>query len=573
MKIALAQINTKVADIDGNVAKIIAVSNDAAKSNAKIVVFPEMALSGYPIKDLAQNQGFIAQCKAGLKKIIQASKNQNLKDVQILFGMPYLPDNFLSDNFSGKNSKKDNYNKLYFRPFNALVVVQNGKQVFSYNKSILANYNEFDELRNYQAGDGFSVNYQLDSQNQQSFVYCALICEDIWNNSDGKKLINKDNLAIFDIIDAVIVINSSPYNDKKISRRESAVANFAHQTKKKVIYVNQVGGEDNLVFDGSSFVVDERGYKVFQMNSFTEELAIYDTSAKYKPVSNVDDNIADLYKACVLSIYDYVRKNGFRKVIIGASGGIDSSLVSVMAVDALGSENVKLVSMPSRFSSSSSVADAKELAYKLKANIEVLPINKYIDLFENELELKDLALENLQSRIRGLVLMSFSNKENALVLAPGNKSEIAVGYSTLYGDTVGAFAPIKDVYKTDVYKLAKWRNSKNKSKSIARDLEVSPIPQNIFVKPPSAELKLNQKDSDTLPDYETLDKMLKYFIESDEGIDKLLERGFKRQDVLSVAKMISKSEYKRSQMPAGPKLSVKSFGPDRRIPLDYFYTK
>jgi NAD+ synthase (glutamine-hydrolysing) len=568
MKIALAQINTKVGDVDGNVAKIIAISNDAAKSGAKIVVFPEMSLSGYPIKDLAQNQSFIAKCQIGLKKIIQATKDKNLKDIQILLGTPYL-----SESSAWKDLSSTNKSKAFFKPFNSLAVIQNSKLVFSYNKSNLPNYNEFDELRNYQAGDGFSVNYRLDAQNSQPFAYCALICEDIWDNPNGDNLINKNNLAIFDIVDAIIVINSSPFNDKKIASRQKAVINLAQKTKRKVIYVNQVGGEDNLVFDGSSFVVDEKGYRVFQMNSFAEELAIYDTSAKYKPISDVVDSQANLYKACVLSIYDYVRKNGFNKVIIGASGGIDSSLVSTMAVDALGGKNVKLVAMPTKFSSAQSVADAKELAYKLKADIEILSINKYVDAFEKDLDLKGLALENIQSRIRGLVLMSFSNKENALVLAPGNKSEIAVGYSTLYGDTVGAFAPIKDVYKTDVYKLAKWRNSKKLPLSISQDLPVSPIPQNVFVKEPSAELKPNQKDSDVLPDYKTLDKMLKYFIEAGQGVDELLERGFTKQEVLPIAKMISNSEYKRLQMPPGPKLSVKSFGPDRRIPLDFLYTK
>ncbi|MDR2748873.1 MAG: NAD+ synthase [Bifidobacteriaceae bacterium] len=546
MKIALAQINTTVGDLRSNRESIFAYCEKASDAGAQIIVFPEMSVSGYPIKDLSFSKDFLESCYASLQKIAsQTKKGKPFEKLQIVLGLP-------------------TFSKMH-KPHNSLAIVERGKIAYIYNKQQLPNFDEFSEVRNFTAGQGFSVHYSI--SDNITFNYAPLICEDIWDGPDGENIIDETVLPIFELADIAIVINSSPFNDRKKSLRDAAVSAFAHKIKKDVIYVNQVGGEDDLVFDGSSFVINKQGFKVQQAKSFTEDFVVYDTEVSYKPVRLGVDNIADIYKACVLSIYDYVRKSGFERVCIGASGGIDSSLVAVMAVDALGAENVKLVSMPSAVSSKESVTDAEELAKKLKTDFEIIPINKYVDDFQNDLQLESTAAENVQSRIRGLILMGVSNREGSLVLAPGNKSELAVGYSTLYGDTVGAYAPVKDVYKTDIIKLAKWRNSKSTA------LTKNPIPANVFVKEPSAELKPNQKDSDSLLDYSVLDKLLKLLIEKGESVTTIIERGFKKADVLKIAKLYNTSEYKRRQYPPGPKLTSKSFGPDRRIPLHYSYTK
>ncbi|MDR2799461.1 MAG: NAD+ synthase [Bifidobacteriaceae bacterium] len=546
MKIALAQINTTALDLRANRENIFYYAQKAVENSAEIVIFPEMSISGYPIKDFSFSKSFLFDCEKSLQKIAsKTKKGQVFENLQIVLGLP-------------TNSKS-------YKAYNTLVVIAKGIIAFTYNKQQLPNYNEFDEERNFTPGLGFGVHYSITEN--AIFNYAPLICEDIWNTPDGDNIIDESAISIFELANLSIVINSSPYNNMKKASRDAAVSAFARKIEKDVIYLNQVGGEDDLVFDGSSFVVNKDGYKILQLKSFTEDFAIYDSSKKYTPAAQRTDNIADLYKACVLSLYDYVRKSGFNSVCIGASGGIDSSLVATMAVDALGSENVKLVSMPSDFSSKESVDDAKALAENLKTDITMFPINKYFQDFKNDLQLEGIASENVQARIRGLILMSISNREKSLVLAPGNKSELAVGYSTLYGDTAGAFAPIKDIYKTDVYKLAKWRNSKSTS-GVKK-----PIPANVFIKEPTAELKPNQKDSDSLLDYPTLDKLLKLLIEKGEAIETIIERGFAKKDVLKIAKLYNISEYKRRQYPPGPKLSIKSFGPDRRIPLHYSYTK
>ncbi|MDR3128473.1 MAG: NAD+ synthase [Bifidobacteriaceae bacterium] len=566
MKIALAQVNTKVADIQANLDKIVAYSVKAKLAGAKIVIFPEMTISGYPIKDLAQLDDFVKNCQMALTKLAsQTSKTGQLSGCQLVLGTPV----------------KSNTNK----PYNCLAIIADGKVDYKYFKSQLPNYNEFDELRNYQAGNSLVIHYANDDD--EVFSFCPLICEDIWPLESGDWFVKDFDLPLFELVNAVIVINSSPYNDKKIVRRDKVVSDFARRVKKDVIYVNQVGGEDNLIFDGSSFVVNNLGFKVLQMPSFVEGLTIYDSLAKNPVITSRIDQTANMYRAIVLSIYDYLKKNNFSKVIVGSSGGIDSSLVATLAVDALGSDNVKLVALPSKFSSKESVHDAKQLAYNLKTDIIVLPIDEYLDNFQNDLELPGLAYENIQSRLRGLILMSLANKHKALVLAPGNKSELAVGYSTLYGDTVGAFAPLKDIYKTQVYNLAKWRNNiSNKNYQLNHIDELNSvkeskfgkalnklIPTSVLIKEPSAELSPGQKDSDTLPDYKLLDKLLDLFIEKNKSVDEILERGFDSDITHKIAHLISNSEYKRQQYPPGPKLTVKSFGLDRRIPLDFSYTK
>jgi NAD+ synthase (glutamine-hydrolysing) len=553
LRIAIAQINCTVGDLDGNVAKIKEYIEQARRSQSDIVCFPELAVTGYPPEDLLIKPKFVQDNLVKLKELAGYAK-----DVTAVIG------------FVDRQGKE-----LY----NAAAIIYNGKVKGVYRKTHLPNYGVFDEKRYFHSGkDPLVFKYG-------KFVFGVNICEDIWHLAGPTEAQAKRGAKL------IININSSPYHAGKIHERETIVSKQARANKVAIVYVNLAGGQDELVFDGQSMAVDEKGKVIARAQAFKEQLLLLDiqvplSNAKpnkkiinitgkltFKnrvpvtaPVFNPLELVNEVYQALSLGLRDYVSKNGFSKVVIGISGGIDSALVAALAVDTLGKDNVTGVFMPSRYSSRESEEDARELAQKLGIKLLNIPIEEmyktYLSVFEpvfSGLE-KNITEENLQARIRGNILMALSNKFGWLVLTTGNKSEMSTGYATLYGDMAGGFALIKDVPKTLVYKLSRYRNS----------LEAV-IPERIITKEPTAELKADQKDSDTLPVYETLDPILKEYIEEDKDLSNIIALGFDKEVVIRVAGMVDKSEYKRRQSPPGIKITPKAFGRDRRMPITNKY--
>ncbi len=533
LRLALAQINPTVGDIDGNVLKICDFITKAKKQNAAIVVFPELAVTGYPPEDLLLNPGFISDNLKALEKV-----RENTKDIIAVVG------------FVDKNGGI----------YNAAAIIQNGKLIDIYHKIYLPNYGVFDEYRYFKAGQKAPV-YTLDG-----VTIGVNICEDIWYQEGPAA---SQSLAGADII---LNINASPYHMGKRSLREEMISTRASWNRVVVAYLNTVGGQDELVFDGGSFIADKTGQIISRGSQFEEDLIISDialdgnsTGSPQEPIRIKEEEV---YKALVLGTRDYVNKNDFSKVVIGLSGGVDSSLVAAIAVDAIGKENVKGVFMPSPFTSKESREDSSELVKNLGIKIIDVPINEIFESYRKNLKKEfkgfheDITEENLQARIRGNILMSFSNKFGWLVLTTGNKSEMSVGYATLYGDMAGGFAVIKDVPKTLVYELCKWKNSKE-GRAV--------IPERVLWKEPSAELKPDQKDTDTLPPYPVLDPILKAYIEDDKSFEDILSSGCEKECVQKVIKMIDKSEYKRRQSPPGIKITPRAFGKDRRFPITNKY--
>ncbi len=530
VRIALAQINPTVGDIEGNASKICDYIKLAKKQNAGIVVFPELAVTGYPPEDLLLKPQFLNDNLAALKRV-----QQKTEGITAVVGFVDRNDGI----------------------YNAAAIFHDGKLIDIYHKVYLPNYGVFDEYRYFKAGTESPV-YAIGN-----VTIGVNICEDIWYPEGPAK---SQAVAGAEII---LNINASPYHMGKLSLREEMLSKRALDNKVVVVYLNTVGGQDELVFDGGSLIVDKTGEIIVRGKQFEEEIIISEialdglSQADKKHISpRISSLEEEVYKALVLGTTDYVVKNGFKKVVIGLSGGIDSTLVAAIAVNAIGKDNVAGIFMPSPYTSKESREDAYNLAANLDFRIIEVPINKifkcYRDVLKPEFKetSEDITEENLQARIRGNILMSFSNKFGWLVLTTGNKSEMSVGYATLYGDMAGGFAVIKDVPKTLVYELCKWKNSKE-GRAV--------IPERVLWKEPSAELKPDQKDTDTLPPYPVLDPILKAYIEDDKSFEDILSSGCEKECVQKVIKMIDKSEYKRRQSPPGIKITPRAFGKDRRF--------
>lgn len=540
MRIALAQFNASVGDIKGNAEKMEKLSIKAYDLGADIVVFPEMSVCGYPPEDLLLKKSFVDNNRSAIERLAE-----KCPEITVVAG------------FAEGNEKGC---------FNSLAVLQKGKITNIYRKSILPNYGVFDERRYFRPGTE-AVRIIIDGK-----AVAFTICEDIWRLKWLDSFFSE-----MPRIDMVINISASPFHIGKIEQRQEALRQCAKHFNCTVAYCNLVGGQDELVFDGRSMFVDSSGKVSCQAKAFEEDILLADLSVTQgnkphlkavaahsePPGSSPMGPIAEVYRALILGTRDYVHKNGFSKAIIGLSGGIDSSLTAVIAVYALGAKNVIGITMPSKFNSPDTVKDAQILADNLDIEFHILPIETVLAQFD-ELFAKmpgwskdTVAYENLQARTRGCILMSFSNQYGHLVLTTSNKSETAVGYATLYGDTAGGFAVLKDVPKTMVYQLAEYVNN----------IHHKVIPDTVIQRPPSAELRENQKDTDFLPQYDLLDKILRGYIEDDKAISELVKDGLPEDAVVQVVSMVDRNEYKRRQSPPGVKISPRAFGKDRRMPI------
>jgi NAD+ synthase (glutamine-hydrolysing) len=544
LRVALAQINPTVGDLAGNAALISKYTDQAKKAGADVIVFPEMVLTGYPVEDLAMRASFRSASKSALTQLVSAL------DPSIVSVVGYL-----DESSSGA-------------PQNKVAIIYESKVVATYTKRHLPNYGVFDEFRNFVPGDSTLV------VRVKGVDIGIAICEDIWH-SLADLAVRKPGL--------VLVPNGSPYERNKDDVRLALVQKRAKEVGAPLAYVNMTGGQDDLVFDGDTIVVDASGGIISRAAQFQDQLLVVDINAATQTstpdvvisengqealgsvapavAARMSDN-EEIWNALVMGLRDYVAKNKFKSVVIGLSGGIDSALVASIAVDALGAKCVNGVAMPSKYSSDHSVEDATAFAANTGIHFRTVAIEPMVDSFMQSITLKGIAAENIQARVRGTTLMGISNQESHLVLATGNKSELAVGYSTLYGDAVGGFAPIKDIYKTDVWALATWRNAQATARG-----EVAPIPQRSIEKEPSAELRPDQKDSDSLPEYELLDQLLIRYVDGDQGSAALIAAGFDSALVMRVIAMVDKAEYKRRQYPPGTKVSARAFGKDRRLPM------
>ena len=546
LRIALAQVNPTVGDLAANAALVRENVATAQEAGAHVIVFPEMVLTGYPVEDLALRPSFQIASQSAIAELAARLTGE------IVAIIGYL------DQVDGA-------------PQNMVAVISGGQIRARYAKCHLPNYGVFDEFRNFVPGDKTLV------VRIHGVDVGIAICEDLWiDGGITEQLANRKPGLI-------VVPNGSPYERNKDDVRLALVTKRARQASAPLVYVNMTGGQDDLVFDGDSIVVDGQGSVIARAPQFEDGIAVVDievaTNTSDPDVVISEDEVAvdlalipgvavrlddreEIWNAIVVGLRDYVEKNGFRSVVVGLSGGIDSALVAALAVDALGAMRVNGVAMPSKYSSDHSIADAQAFVDATGIHFRTVPIAPMVDAYMNNLVLKGLAEENLQARVRGTTLMGISNQEGHLVLATGNKSELAVGYSTLYGDAVGSFAPIKDIYKTDVWALARWRNEV----AIATG-QVAPIPVNSIEKEPSAELRPDQKDSDSLPDYLLLDRVLTAYVDEDQGSAALIAAGFDEALVRRVIAMVDKAEYKRRQYPPGPKVSKRAFGKDRRLPM------
>ena len=551
LRIALAQVNPTVGALAANAELILANAAIASENKAHIVLFPEMVLTGYPVEDLALRSTFRAASQSAILKVAADLAEQGMAHLVAIVG-------YLDQSESHK-------------PQNAVAVIHGGKIVARYFKHHLPNYGVFDEYRNFVPGDKSLV------VRIHGVDIGLAICEDIWRSVGPVADLAERKPGL------VLVPNGSPFERSKDDLREKLVRDRARQFAAPLVYVNMTGAQDDLVFDGDSIVANAKGEIVARAPQFSDGLMLVDLELEMgtgqpdvviseEPVAEYPalipgvavpmDELSQVWNALVIGLRDYVKKNNFLSVITGVSGGIDSSLTMAIAADAIGAANVYGVALPSRYSSEHSLADAADLAKRIGFNYRVINIQPMVDTFLSELSLNGLAEENVQARVRGTTLMGLSNQEGHLVLANGNKSELAVGYSTLYGDAVGGYAPIKDLLKSEVWALAKWRNALAHSRG-----EVQPIPVNSIAKEPSAELRPGQKDSDSLPDYQTLDQILHIYIEQDRGMAGVLAAGFTPELAMRTIRMVDAAEYKRRQYPPGTKISSRAFGKDRRLPI------
>lgn len=535
-RIALAQVNPCVGDIAGNTALVLDTCRAAHAQGASVIAFPEMVVTGYPIEDLALRESFQRAAAAAVEQIAATLAAEGHGDLMVILGT-------LGVSRSGL-------------PFNQAVVLSGGAVTARYNKHHLPNYGVFDERRIFAAGEDACIVSAGDSR------IGIVICEDIWQ--DGGPVAQLTGSGI----DLLLVLNGSPFEEGKGRVRTELARRRAAEVGAPLAYVNLWGGQDDLVFDGHTFVVGADGAWLANAPGFEDALLMWDLPTAGAPASRGDvvDFASDdeqVYRACVTGLRDYVRKNGFRSIVLGVSGGIDSALTAAIAADAIGGENVVGVSMPSSFSSQHSRDDAADLCARIGADYRVQPIAPLVEAFQAQLPLDGVAEENLQARLRGVILMGVSNAEGHLVIAPGNKSELATGYATIYdAGSIGGFAPLKDVDKTRVWDLARWRNALAASRG-----ETPPIPDNSITKPPSAELRPGQTDQDSLPPYELLDEVLDAYVEHAEGRAELLARGFDPAVVDRVLALVDRAEWKRRQYPLGPKVTALAFGRDRRLPV------
>lgn len=546
VRLALAQTNPTVGSIAGNMANILAVIEEAAKKKADLVVFGEMSVTGYPIEDLATRESFVLDAELAVRELAAELKSRNLGDIAVVIGHPSMA------SAQGQTG--------WAIAHNSASVILDGKIIGTYNKHHLPNYSVFDEYRTFVSGD------KLLTFEHKGLRFSTVICEDIWQSGGPVSNLGKAKT------DFVLILNGSPFEIDKDDTRLKLVSELAKKHDCAAAYVNLVGGQDDLVFDGDSIVVDSKARVVARLKQFKTDLVCIDIQAKddlkvsdehhmIKPNDNWQT-----WNALVLGLRDYVSKNNFKSVVLGLSGGIDSAIVATIAADAIGAENVFGVSMPSNFSSEHSKDDAKELAERRNINYQIQPIADLVAGFESQLNLEGLSVENLQARVRGVILMALSNKDGHLTLTTGNKTELAVGYSTIYGDTVGGYNPLKDVEKTLVWELARWRNEYAKSRG-----EVEPIPQNSIEKAPSAELRPNQVDQDSLPPYDVLDAILDAYVNRRKSSADIVGYGFDAELVNKVLTLVDRSEWKRRQSAIGPKITGMAFGRDRRLPITNKY--
>ncbi|MEV4329089.1 NAD+ synthase [Streptomyces sp. NPDC049597] len=573
LRIALNQIDSTVGDIAGNAEAIVHWTRHAAEQGAHLVAFPEMVLTGYPVEDLALRSSFVEASRAALRALASRLAAEGFGDLPVVVG--YL---------DRSETAQPKYGQPAGAPQNAGAVLHGGEVVLTFAKHHLPNYGVFDEFRYFVPGDTMPV------VRVHGVDVALAICEDLWQDGGRVPAARSAQAGL------LVSINASPYEREKDDTRLELVRKRAQEAGCTTAYLAMIGGQDELVFDGDSIVVGADGEVIARAPQFAEGCVVLDldlpAAAPDAPTGVVDDGLTvdrvvlseeplpayeaeltggyadrldddeEVYSALVVGLRAYAAKNGFRSVLVGLSGGIDSALVAAIACDALGAQNVYGVSMPSKYSSDHSRGDAAELARRTGLNFRTVPIEPMFDAYMTSLGLTGLAEENLQSRLRGTMLMALSNQEGHIVLAPGNKSELAVGYSTLYGDSVGAYGPIKDVYKTAVFRLARWRNRAAEERG-----QTPPIPEASITKPPSAELRPGQVDTDSLPDYDLLDRILELYVDRDQGKDAIVAAGFDEELVTRTLRLVDTAEYKRRQYPPGTKISAKGFGKDRRLPI------
>lgn len=573
LRLALNQIDSTVGDIAANAESVVRWTRHSAEQGAHLVAFPEMMLTGYPVEDLALRSSFVEASRAALRSLAARLADEGLGELPVVVG--YL---------DRSATAQPKYGQPAGAPQNAAAVLYGGEVALSFAKHHLPNYGVFDEFRYFVPGDTMPV------VRVRGVDVALAICEDLWQDGGRVPAARSAHAGL------LLSVNASPYERDKDDTRLELVRKRAQEAGCTTAYLAMVGGQDELVFDGDSIVVDRDGEVVARAPQFSEQCMVLDLDLPAAdadaPAGVVDDGLRidrvvlseepvpayaselsggqaerlddaeEVYSALVVGLRAYVAKNGFRSVLIGLSGGIDSALVAAIACDAVGAEHVYGVSMPSKYSSEHSKDDAAELARRTGLHYRTVAIEPMFDAYMGALGLTGLAEENLQSRLRGTLLMAISNQEGHLVLAPGNKSELAVGYSTLYGDSVGAYGPIKDVYKTSVFRLAEWRNRAAEARG-----QTPPIPENSITKPPSAELRPGQVDTDSLPDYPVLDAILELYVDRDRGADEIVAAGYDRALVAKTLRMVDTAEYKRRQYPPGTKISPKGFGKDRRLPI------
>ncbi|GAB3125332.1 NAD+ synthase [Streptomyces calidiresistens] len=573
LRLALNQTDSCVGDLSGNAEEVIRMTRRAAEHGAHLVAFPEMMLTGYPVEDLALRRSFVEAGRAALEELAARLDREGFGDLPVVVG--YLDRSTEDHPRPGRPAGS---------PQNAAAVLHGGRVALSFAKHHLPNYGVFDEFRYFVPGRTLPV------VRVRGVDVALAVCEDLWQDGGRVPAAREAGAGL------LLSINASPYEVKKDDARLDLVRRRAREAGCALAYLALSGAQDDLVFDGDSIVVDADGEVVARAPQFATECLVVDlelpAAAGEPPSGTVADGMridhltlsadpvpayepeypggvaeplsdeAEMYGALVAGLRGYITKNGFGSVLIGLSGGIDSALCAAIACDALGPEQVHGVSMPSRYSSDRSRHDAAEMARRTGLHFRTVSIVPMFDAYLQAVKLTGLAEENLQARLRGTLLMGISNQEGHLVLAPGNKSELAVGYSTLYGDSVGAYGPIKDVYKTSVYRLARWRNAEAERRG-----ETPPIPENSIVKPPSAELRPGQVDADSLPDYDLLDAVLERYVDRDMGGAEIVAEGFDAEVVTRVLRMVDAAEYKRRQYPPGTKISGKGFGKDRRLPI------
>ena len=540
MKLFLAQINNTVGDIEGNLKRAIDILDQAEGLNSDLVVFSELFLSGYPPEDLVLKKSFVEECRNALDTLINHSK---AKKLGFIIGLPIYEKNNL---------------------FNAAAIVDKGELIGFSKKVNLPNYSVFDEKRVFHKNDIPSV-FEF-----RGIKLGVPICEDIWQDNVCLELKNQG-------CELIISPNGSPFDKYKINQRKTIIEDRVSETGLPFVYINQVGGQDELVFDGSSLIMNGDKEIIYEAPPWQENTALIELNEKEKKFNNLSfdefkfSDLENIYMATVIGLRDYVSKNNFPGVILGLSGGIDSAFCAAVAVDALGKDKVEAYMLPSAYTSENSTIDAEDCANRLEINLETISISDTFLSLEESLKTSfeglpnDITEENLQSRIRGTILMAISNKKGKMLITTGNKSEVSVGYSTLYGDMNGGFNPIKDIYKTELYALANWRNNNLPNNILLDKKDV--IPSSIISKEPTAELRDNQKDSDSLPPYDELDQILEGLVEYELSTSELEKKGYSREEIKKVENLLYVSEYKRRQSAPGVKISLRNFGRDRRYPI------